>query len=144
MAADTDYPQAVLTWLDTGDLPLLCYRSIQLWSAMHEELSPIVGMAGFSALFCRCVELCSSRHPWLKPAPARSSPARCFDMLRTQLAACAPSEARQASCLLFSQFHALLLVLIGAALTDGVLDAAWRDRPALHLTTPQAIKRGSP
>ena len=136
MTAETDYPQAILTWLDTNDSPQLCHRSVQLWHAIHEELSPIVGAAGFIALYGRCVDLCAAGHPWLKRAPAGSGAALCFDTLGAQLAQRDAAGALVVSGALFARFHELLLLLIGASLTDGVLDAAWRDRPGMRAGAP--------
>ena len=45
-------------------------------------------------------------------------------------------EALAASRALFDGFHELLLLLIGASLTDGVFDAAWRDRLPHRSATP--------
>lgn len=128
MTADTEYSQAMLTWIETDDLPLLCQRSIALWNAIHEELSPIVGVDGFLALYGRCVDLGGAEHPWLRRAPAGSAPALCFDTLGVQLAARGAPEALAASGALFGKFNGLLRLLIGAPLTDGVLGAAWRAR----------------
>lgn len=136
MTADIDYPQAVLAWLETGGAPLLCHRSVQLWNAVYAELSPIVGVSGFAALFSRCIDLCGASHPWLTRAPARSAPALCFDTLGAQLAKCAAPEALVASGALLLSFHGLLAQLIGAALADGVLEAAWRDRLARQPAQP--------
>ena len=97
MTADTDYPQAILMWLETNDSPLLCHRSVQLWNAIHEELSPIVGVGGFMALYTRCIDLCGASHPWLKRAAAGSAPAPCFDTLDAQLAQRGASEAQAVS-----------------------------------------------
>lgn len=126
MTAGTDHPQAILTWLKTNDTPLLCRRSLQLWNAIHEELSPIVGAEGFLALYGRCIDLCGEGRPWLRRAPAGSAPALCFATLGMQLASRGAPEALAASGALFGRFHGLLRLLIGAALSDGVLDAAWR------------------
>jgi hypothetical protein len=136
MTADTDYSRAMLMWLDTNDAPLLCQRSIALWNAIHEELTPIVGVDGFLALYGRCVDLCGAQHPWLIRAPAGSAPARCFDTLGVQLAARGTPEAGAARGALLARFHGLLRLLIGAALTDGVLDAAWRACAAPAATPP--------
>ena len=142
MTADTDYPQAILKWLETNDTPLLCHRSVRLWNAVHEELSPIVGVSGFIALYSRCIDLCAVEHPWLRKAPAGSAPAVCFEALGAQLALRGAPEARVASGALFARFHEVLQVLIGAPLTDGVLDAAWRDRP--DPPPPHPTMRGWP
>ena len=136
MTADTDYSQAMRMWLETTDVPLLCQRSIALWNAIHEELSPIVGVDGFLALYGRCVDLCGAEHPWLRRAPAGSAPAQCFDTLGVQLAARGAPEALAASVALLGRFHGLLRLLIGAALTDGVFDAAWRARAGPTATPP--------
>ena len=136
MTADTDYPQAILVWLETNDTPLLCHRALRLWNAIHEELSPIVGVSGFIALYSRCIDLCALEHPWLRKAPAGSAPALCFEALAAQLGLRGAPEARVASGALFTRFHQVLQVLIGTPLTDGVLDAAWRDRHAAPAHTP--------
>jgi hypothetical protein len=128
MTADQYYPQAVLIWLDTPQSSLLAQRSLRLWHAINEELSPLVGASGFITLYGRCLDLCGASFPWLEKAPAGSPPALCFDTLAAQLAARAPPNALAASRTVFSTFYELLRLLIGASLADGVLDAAWRDR----------------
>jgi len=128
MPTDHEYPQAVLLWLDSPQPALLAQRSLRLWQAIHDELSPLMGTSGFITLYGRCVDLSGVDRPWLRKAPARSAPAACFDLLAAQLAARAPAEAQAAGRDLFATFYDLLLLLIGAALTAGVLNAAWRDR----------------
>jgi hypothetical protein len=127
MTADKYHPQAILMWLETDQQLLLAGRSVQLWTAIADELVPIVGDRGFVALFNRCLDICGTTFPWLLKAPARSSPPRCFDMLGAQLSGCEPPEGLAASRALFSTFHDLLLMLIGEPLAGGVLEAAWRD-----------------
>ena len=144
MTADTDYHQAIRMWLETNDVPLLCQRSVALWTAIHEELSPIVGVDGFLALYNRCVDLCGEGRPWLRRPPAGSLPAQCFDALGVQLAARGAPEALAASVALLGLFHGLLRLLIGAALTDGVLDAAWRARAPPAATPPSPSPSPSP
>jgi hypothetical protein len=128
MTADQHYPQAVLTWLETHQSSLLAQRSRQLWQAINEELSLLVGDRGFSTLYSRCLDICGTSFPWMEKAPVRSPPALCFDTLAAQLATHAQSDALAASRALFSTFYELLVRLIGEALAVGVLDAAWRDR----------------
>lgn len=128
MTADKYYPQAVLMWLETDQSLLLAKRSAQLWAAIADELMPIVGDRGLIALFNRCIDICGTTFPWLRKAPARSSPTRCFDTLGAQLSECEPADGLAASRALFGTFHDLLLMLIGEPLVDGVLEAVWRDR----------------
>jgi hypothetical protein len=127
MTADKYHPQAILMWLETDQQLLLAERSVQLWTAIADELVPIVGDRGFVALFNRCLDICGTTFPWLLKAPARSSPPRCFDMLGAQLSGCEPPDGLAASRALFGTFHDLLLMLIGEPLAGGVLEAAWRD-----------------
>lgn len=128
MTIDQQYPHAVLMWLDSPRSALLAQRSLRLWHAIHDELSPLLGASGFGMLYGRCIDLCGAGRPWLEKAPARSAPACCFATLAAQLAARPPHEALSASRALFSALYELLLLLIGESLAAGVLDAAWRDR----------------
>jgi hypothetical protein len=144
MTADTDYLQAILIWLETNDSPLLSRRSLELWNAINEELSPIVGADGFLALYGRCVDLCGEGRPWLRRAPAGSAPALCFATLGMQLAARGAPEALAVSGALFGRFHGLLRLLIGAPLTDGVFDAAWRARAPPSPATPPSPSPSPP
>ena len=132
MTVDKAYPHIVLMWLDAGQPSQLSHRSVQLWTAINEELSPLVGTSGFMALFSRCRDICGASFPWLQDAPAGHSPAMCLDLLGTQLATRPRAEALAASRALFVSFHALLMLLIGTQLTDGVLDAVWRGRSRPH------------
>lgn len=128
MTADKYYPQAVLIWLETNQPVLVSRRSMQLWRGIHQQLSPIVGDNGFMALFCRCVDICGVRFPWLRNTPERRSPIYAFDALGAQLARRSAEEGLEASRGLFSMFYELLLLLVGESLADSVIDAAWRDR----------------
>jgi hypothetical protein len=128
MISEPDYPQAVLAWLGTRRSAILSRRSVQLWNAIDEELSPLIGTNGFVALYSRCLDLGGTSFPWLRNAPGHSSPARLFEELGEQLTARAAAEAAEASRVLFETFHKLLLLMIGPSLTEAVLDAAWRDR----------------
>lgn len=128
MTADNQYPQAILMWLEADRPALLARRSVALWTAIADELLPIVGDRGFIALFSRCIDLCGATFPWLWKAPSRSSPAQCFATLGAQLSEREALDGLAASRALFGTFHHLLQLLIGQQLTVGVLDAAWLDR----------------
>jgi hypothetical protein len=96
-----------------------------LWTDIETALHPIVGRRGVTALFKRTLHLTAARHAWL--APLKSGPDDPVDMahLTTFFAAQPPSQAADAGNALFEIFRELLVTLIGAPLSERLLQAAW-------------------
>lgn len=129
MAANVNYPQLILAWLQPAAAQPLSRRFLPLWLAIRAELSPIVGDSGFSALFVRCLFKCGDLYPWLTLPHGVERGKFAFGVgaaaLASELDRQSPEAGLAASRTLFATFYNLLLVLIGERLTAGVLDAAW-------------------
>ena len=96
-----------------------------LWTDIEAALQPIVGRRGVAALFRRTLHLAAARHPWLAPLKAGSDDAVDLVQLTTLFAAQTPAQASEAGGALFEIFRELLATLIGASLSERLLQAAW-------------------
>ena len=107
------------------------------WRAVGAALHPIIGQRGVAALYHRSLALTSERHPWLPTQDngvlADVEPSA----LRAAIERRESAEAAAACGAHLTAFRALLSGLIGASLTDRLLDAAWlqplADPPAQDL-----------
>ncbi len=99
-----------------------------LWNSLAVELTQIIGDRGFQSLYARSVYLANKSFPWLTPVlPAQETAVR-FGILKTSLIAQSGIDATQvglASAALLTTFIDILAVLIGEALTTGILRSAW-------------------
>lgn len=97
-----------------------------MWADIDTALQPVLGRRGVAALFRRSVHLAAARHPWLSPLKAGSVDAAA-DMaaLMALFAAQSPALAAEAGSALFTIFRDLLTTLIGARLSERLLQAAW-------------------
>jgi hypothetical protein len=96
-----------------------------LWTDIEAALQPIVGRRGVAALFKRTLHLTTASHPWLAPLKSGSDDAVDLGHLTTLFAAQAPSQAGAAGSALFETFRELLTTLIGAPLSERLLQSAW-------------------
>ena len=98
--------------------------TVALWRDIDAALHPIIGHRGVAALYNRSLRLSSAAHPWLAggypDAAALDATALCSALARQPAA-----EAAAASQALYQTFHALLASLVGAALTDQLLQPVW-------------------
>lgn len=97
--------------------------AMTLWRTLHDNLSPIIGHRGMTALFRRSLYLTHARHPWLAPVceAAAEQDTDALDRLRSALLLQAEAEADAAHCALLDNFRNLLVTLIGASLTDRLM-----------------------
>jgi hypothetical protein len=79
-----------------------------VWHRIGECLVPMIGARGVEALFGRALQLTASAFPWLAAAGEDKT-----------------SLAGVASVALLATFTELLATLIGASLTDRLLDPVW-------------------
>lgn len=120
--------------------------SLQLWELLAQELTGIIGNAGFESLYSRCVFLLQGEFPWLRLDRSSSQIATRFIELEILLNQQEPVMAEQASRALFDTFMRLLSGLIGHGLTLNILQVAWNgvfpdmpeapDFPSLHPPPP--------
>jgi hypothetical protein len=96
-----------------------------LWADIETALQPIVGRRGVAALFKRTLHLAAARHPWLAPLKPGSDEAIDLGPLTALFTAQPPALAIEAGSALFEIFRGLLDTLIGAPLSERLLQAAW-------------------
>jgi hypothetical protein len=91
------------------------------WSRLSRQLVPLIGEAGFGALFGRTLRLVAPGHAWLSVDPARRSSAALLAGLEADLAGVTEAAAAAANEELTSTFTRQLGALIGPSLTARLL-----------------------
>lgn len=94
----------------------------ELWRRIDANLSPIIGRHGVAALVKRSLHLTRISHPALSAAASADARPGDFRALRAALAAQASADAAASNAALVSTFYDLLSSLIGATLTERLLD----------------------
>lgn len=97
-------------------------RSAMLWEKLAHELTDIIGINGFQALYLRCLHRTRQTYPLL-PVVDRAD----FDSLKAGLEQQTAPQALAASVAFFNLFIDTLTLLIGGALTAAIVQAAWRE-----------------
>ena len=103
-------------------------HALRAWRRLAAHLCPLIGEAGFCALYGRAVRLTSANEDW----PAIPHGVRSIDTLFATLEenlATHPVQASAANLALLEIFTKLLSGLIGEALTARLLNTAWAERP---------------
>lgn len=96
-----------------------------LWVDIEAALQPVVGRRGVAALFKRTLHLAATRYPWLAQLKSSSDDAADVTQLTALFAAQPPALASEAGAALFEIFRELLVTLIGAPLSERLLQTAW-------------------
>ncbi|HEX9173807.1 MAG TPA: hypothetical protein VF861_14215 [Telluria sp.] len=96
----------------------------QQWLLLAEQLTPLVGEAGFSALYARTIRLVRPGFPWLSTSQSGAPVAQLLEILMGDYQRVEPDEAERAHAGLLETFTRLLSSLIGEALTIRLLDSA--------------------
>ncbi|MFE8646376.1 hypothetical protein ACFX58_14945 [Sphingomonas sp. NCPPB 2930] len=104
-----------------------------------DELEPLVGMHGASALFGRSVHLVRRDHA-AALTPATGTREAQLAGLRNELSGLDTVEARRISTALLTTFADLLTSLIGEPLTNRLLRSAWNLPPAGALPIEEKAK----
>jgi hypothetical protein len=107
----------------------------QVCRDIDTALTPIIGPRGVGALSTRCLHLAGRTYPWLTSAPAGDIHISAVSTLQARLAQRSNDEAAAAGLLFLQTFDALLISLIGASLTERLLDPVW----ATFLNAPPAL-----
>ncbi|WP_377705273.1 hypothetical protein [Pseudoduganella sp. UC29_71] len=119
------YPDAILDWLEACPAPEPVQRVQTLWQTVSDELSALLGAQGVATLLGRCLGMCQDAFPWLQAADGSGTMPVDWRQLASRMVGQPPAAVLAASRMLFVTLHDLLLELIGASLTAGVLEAAW-------------------
>jgi hypothetical protein len=93
----------------------------QAWSRLSRHLVPLIGEAGFGALFGRTLRLVAASHPWLSVDPSRRTSETLLAGLEADLAAVEGAAAAAVNEELTSTFTRQLAALIGPGLTERLL-----------------------
>ncbi len=97
-----------------------------MWTDLELTLQPVFGRRGVAALFKRSLHRTASRHVWLEAAKVAGEEGVCgLPELQALFAAQPPAQALEAGGMLFMTFRELLTSLIGAQLTEQLLQAVW-------------------
>lgn len=109
----------------SADIKLVADSAVSTWRAVDAALSPIIGQRGVAALFKRSLFLIRADHPWLAAIYVGGLPPDDFESLRFALMQHSSSNAIAANAALLKSFHDLLAHLIGASLTERLLQSIW-------------------
>ncbi len=101
--------------------------AVELWGSFRARLSARIGESGFTTMFTRTLLAARATTPTL---PQPGQPTIWFTELRTSLDALPKARATEVSSQLFITFTDILAVLLGEAMTVGLLLSAWGSAPA--------------
>lgn len=93
------------------------------WLELDAVLSPIIGQNGVAALYNRSIHSVQITYPWLVAAHESDVEYGDFATLRSALTKKTSAEASAANLALYQAFYNTLISLIGAPLTDRLLES---------------------
>src|SRR5687768_5876591 len=117
MQDDPPRRPSTVVHLQGADTRLVADSALSTWRGIEAALSPIIGQRGVAALLGRSLQLTSATHPWL---PQADTVAAVHAALLQQTA----PDARAAQAALLQTFRDVLSRLIGASLSDRLLQPA--------------------
>lgn len=96
-----------------------------MWRDIDAALSPIIGQRGVAALYKRSLYLARADHPCLVAVYDAASTRDEFAALQASLSEQESPDAAFANDALLQTFCSLLITLIGASLTERLLQTVW-------------------
>ena len=99
-------------------------RHVDPWKRLSMQLGPLIGESGFAALLGRTTRQLAGRHNGLQPMSS-AVPSVLLEQLGRDLGALQDDDAARVNAELLATYSKLLSGLIGDALTNRILDAAW-------------------
>jgi hypothetical protein len=108
-----------------ADIGQVAETILALWQEIEQALAPIVGRRGVAALYNRSLKLTAVAHPWLASAPSGVLASMDPSALKAALLQQTAAQAAAGGSALFETFRELLASLVGAALTERLLQALW-------------------
>jgi len=93
----------------------------RVYDRLHEQMAPLVGVAGVQLLFVRSAKLAKGEFAWLSDVSILEGSAK----LRERLQAQDPAVSSESAVNLFGTFFALVTSLIGERLITQILHGAW-------------------
>ena len=122
-----------------ADAERIAVAAVAKWCGIDAALSPIIGQRAVAALYNRSLHLIRADYPWLRTQYDDELESREFTALKTALSQQPPSTAVAAHVALLKTFNDLLTSLIGASLTERLLQPVWDNHSsglAAQDTTP--------
>ena len=113
--------------------------AVATWRSIDAVLSPIIGQGGVAALYKRSLYLSRGDHPWLAVAAEDALQPDDFATLHRALAKQTSGNAAAANGALLTTFSDLLTSLIGASLTERLLQSVWD-----HTSSGHAVQENTP
>lgn len=97
------------------------------WHDLDLNLSPVLGRRGVAALYKRSLHLNTVAYPWLAQVREAAHANLAIDVapLRAMLGERSEAEAAETGAALIHTFTELLSTLIGASLSERLLDSVW-------------------
>lgn len=126
---DETRQQLILEALALDDADRAAVGHLWPWERLAAHLTPLIGDAGFCALYGRAVRLIAPEFKWFSAVQSTQSMEALFQSLRENFAAIDLLTAAQANRRLLDTYTGLLSTLIGEALTTRLLISAWRGEP---------------
>jgi hypothetical protein len=110
------------------DAGMHCDPSVSwAWERLATYLTPLIGDAGFGALYGRAVRLAAPQFQWLTVTQPPQTMEALFRTLKEDFLSVDPPAAIQANQALLGHLTGLLSALVGDMLTMRVLESAWGD-----------------
>jgi hypothetical protein len=113
--------------------------AITLWKSLADQLLPLIGDGGFSALYTRSIYLTQLAFNWFTPGSESDSIDILLSDLTIFLELRSHAEVSQASHMLLLKFITSLASLIGTSLTLLILRSAWRIDAAGFAQAPKEL-----
>jgi len=113
---------------DGAEASTLAASITSTWQQIEQALTPILGARGVAALFKRALFLTNDRFPWMEEAlaaveaPGEHSALDGFGLVLGRQSAEAAAAGGGA---FLSTFHGVLISMIGATLTERLLQSVW-------------------
>lgn len=110
-----------------ADAGVLGESTAVAWNSIVETLNPVLGVRGVESLSRRCVFVAAVQRAWLRelhdPSAAGIPRLSLVDAFTRQ----PPAEAAAGGALLIKTLNELLTSLVGASLTERLLQPVWND-----------------
>jgi hypothetical protein len=110
-----------------ADAGAVAEGTVRTWNQIARQLAPVIGEAGFRALYTRALHLTKSTYPWLAASQKPEQISTPFTALRESLEHHELTEAGDASHALLATFTQLLGTFIGEGLTGRLLGSVRGD-----------------
>lgn len=104
-------------------------NGLRSWEQLAAHLSPLIGPAGFCALYARAQRVALPADQCMDIRPSLRSPELLVGQMRAHMAALDPAAAISADRAVLDTFTRLLSGLIGARLTERLQESAWAQGP---------------